>query len=127
DNDFRPGGDTSKVYIRTSPSTDSFFVSWYNMRIRPAAPNAVENGTGRDNLFIKKLQVVFTRQDSSIQINYGPFSGTILGFPPVPAYRVFQRNSTIGLINFGKTEATSVNYGSHSGKGRWDAININCR
>ena len=127
DNDFRASGDTSKVYIRTSPSQDSFFVNWYNMRIRPSAPNGVENGTGRDNLFIKKLQVVFTRQDSSIQINYGSFSGTILGFPPVPAYRVFQRNSTIGVINYAKTEATSVNYGTHTGKGRWDAINANCR
>ena len=97
DCDFRPFLDSSKVYIRTSPSQDSFFVSYYNLRIRPSSPNNVENGTGRDNLFIKKMQIVFTRQDSSIQINYGSFSGTILGFPPIPAYRVFQRNSTIGL------------------------------
>lgn len=127
DCDFRASGDTSKVYIRTSPSQDSFFVNYYNLRIRPSAPNGVENGTGRDNLFIKKMQIVITRQDSSIQINYGPFSGTILGFPPVPAYRVFQRNSTIGVINTAKSEATSVNYGTHTGKGRWDAINATCR
>ncbi len=127
DLDFRPGQDSSKVYIRTSPSSDSFFVNYYNLRIRPSIPNSVDPGTGRDNLFIRKMQIVFTRQDSSIQINYGPFSGTILGFPPIPAYRVFQRNSTIGLINASKTEGTSVNYGSHSGKGRWDAVNTTCR
>src|SRR5207237_6252323 len=65
--------------------------------------------------------------DSSIQVNYGPFSGSIQAFPPVQAYRLFQRNSTIGVINSAKTQATSVNFGSHGGKGRWDAINTTCR
>jgi len=128
DMDFRPNGDTSKVYIRTSPSADTFYVSYYNLRINPSSGfNNIEIGQGRDRLFLKRMQISFTYQDSSITINYGGFSGTISGLPPVPAYRVFQRNSTIGLINAAKTEATSVNYGSHSGKGRWDAVNTTCR
>ncbi|MEI8135240.1 MAG: FlgD immunoglobulin-like domain containing protein [bacterium] len=127
DADFRPNGDSTKVYIRTSPGVDSFFVSYFNLRLNPTGNNNIENGSGRDKLFIKKLQIVFTRIDSSIQINYGPFSGAVQGFPPVQAYRIFQRNASIGLINSARTEATSVNYGSHSGKGRWDAINATCR
>jgi hypothetical protein len=127
DADFIPRADSSKVYIRTSPGVDSFFVSYFNLRLNPTGYNNIENGVGRDKIFIKKLQIVFTRIDSSIQVNYGPFSGSVQGFPPVQAYRLFQRNSTIGVINVAKTEATSVNFGSHSGKGRWDAINTTCR
>src|SRR5207237_717615 len=89
--------------------------------------NFIENGQGRDRLFEKKLQIIFTRNDSSIQVNYGAFSGSVQGFPPVQAYRIFQRNSTIGVINTSKTQSTSVNYGSHIQKGRWDAINATCR
>ncbi|MEP7233800.1 MAG: T9SS type A sorting domain-containing protein [Ignavibacteriota bacterium] len=133
DDDFRTKNDSSKVYIRTNLNGDSMFVNYYNLRLTTTpvsghgGANNIENGTGRDQLFIKKMQIVFTRVDSSIQINYGAFSGTILAFPPVPAYRVFQRNSTVGLLNRTGSEATSVNYGSHTGKGRWDAINTNCR
>ncbi len=122
DNDFRPGDDSSKVYVRTSPSQDSFFVSYFNMRIIPASPNNVPNGTGRDRLFVRRMQVVMTRNDSSIQVNYGQFAGTILGFPPVQAWRVFQNNSSLGMVNHARNQATSVLF-----KNRWDAQNINCR
>ena len=103
DNDFRPGDDSSKVYIRTSPSQDSFFVSYFNMRIIPSSPNNVPNGTGRDRLFVRRMQIVLTRNDSSIQVNYGQFAGTILGFPPVQAWRVFQNNSSLGMVNHART------------------------
>lgn len=126
DNDFRPGDDSSKVYIRTSPSQDSFFVSYFNMRIRPAAPNNVQPGTGRDRLFVRRMQIVLTRNDSSIQVNYGQFAGTILGFPPIQAWRVFQNNSSLGLVNHSRTQATSVMYKATTPSG-WDAVNINCR
>ena len=126
DNDFRPGDDSSKVYVRTSPSQDSFFVSYFNMRIRPAAPNNVQPGTGRDRLFVRRMQIVLTRNDSSIQVNYGQFSGTILGFPPIQAWRVFQNNASLGLVNHSRTQATSVMYKATTPSG-WDAVNINCR
>jgi len=124
---FNPSNDTSKVYIRTSPGVDTFFCNYYNLRLNQNGHNYLENGVGRDKIYIRKLQVVFTRIDSSIYVYYGPFSGAIQGFPPVQAYRLFQRNSTIGIVNASKTEATSVNFGSESGKGRWDAINTTCR
>ncbi|MBS1904852.1 MAG: T9SS type A sorting domain-containing protein [Bacteroidetes bacterium] len=127
DEDMIPGNDSTKVYVRTSPSLDSFFVNYYNLRIRPSSPNAVEPGRGNDKLFITKLQIVFTRFDSSIQINYGPFAGQIFTLPVVQAARVFQRNSTIGTMNENRQQWTSVNAGTHSGKGRWDAVaNITC-
>jgi hypothetical protein len=123
DNDFRPGDDSSKVYVRTSPSQDSFFVSYYNMRIRSQSSlNNIQNGPGRDRLFVRRMQIVLTRNDSSIQVNYGPFAGTILGFPPIQAWRVFQNNSSLGLVSPNRAQATSVLF-----KNRWDATNINCR
>jgi hypothetical protein len=132
DMDFRALVDSSKVYVRTSPGADSFFVSYFNLRLRP--PNVggktiIPGGPGQDRIFIKKLQVVFTRIDSSIQVNYGQFVGTVQVFPPAPAYRLFQEHASIGLVNAARTEGTSVNFGSQNGsKGRWDAINnINCR
>ena len=123
DLDLRPNKDSSKVYIRTNPGADSFFVSFYNIRILPSSPyNSIEPGTGRDRLFISKMQIVLTLVDSSIQINYGPFNGTILGFPPVQAWRIFQRNSSLGVINASQTQGTSVLY-----RNGWDAVNTNCR
>lgn len=127
---FVTGNDSTKVYVRTSPALDTFYVNFYNLRMSTLSGNQnfIENGRGRDALFIQKMQVVFTRADSSVQINYGPFAGQIFTLPVVTAARVFQRNSTIGVINETRGEFTSVNTGTHSGKGRWDATaNINCK
>jgi hypothetical protein len=95
--------------------------------MRPSQPNGVEAGRGNDKLFSTKFQIVITRADSSIQINYGPFAGQIFTLPVVQAARVFQRNSSVGLINESRTSWTSVNAGTHTGKGRWDAVvNTTC-
>ena len=43
------------------------------------------------------------------------------------ASRIFQRNTTIGLINEDLTQFTSVHAATHVGNGRWDATaNTNC-
>ena len=127
DLDMLRGQDSSKVYYRTSPGQDSFFVSYYNMRMNPNTNGSINTATfpsasGYTKIFISRMQIVFTRSDSSVQVNYGPFSGTILSFPPIQAWRVFQNNSSLGLVNHTGTEATSVLF-----RGRWDAINANCR
>jgi hypothetical protein len=123
DLDFRRGNDSSRVYVRMSPSQDSFFVNYYNLRIRPSTNNPFfPNGSGRDRLFITKMQVVITRNDSSIQVNYGAFAGTILSFPPVQAWRVFQNNSSLGVVDHNGSASTSVLY-----RNSWHAVNIYCR
>jgi hypothetical protein len=68
------------------------------------------------------MQVVITRADSSVQVNYGPFSGTVLSFPPIQAWRIFQYNSALGLCNHSRTEGTAVLY-----RNTWYAVNGTCR
>ncbi|HYM21321.1 MAG TPA: FlgD immunoglobulin-like domain containing protein [Candidatus Kapabacteria bacterium] len=127
DLDMIPRSDSTKVYIRTAPSLDTTYINFYNMRMIPSQPNNVENGRGNDKLFSTKFQIVMTRADTSIQINYGPFAGQVFTLPVVQAARIFQRNSTVGLMNENRTSWTSVNYGNHNLKGRWDAVvNITC-
>ncbi len=131
DLDMRHGGprDTSIVYFRTSTSLDTFMVNYYNMRMRPGPPNSSPVGwsnPGSDKIFCKKFQIVLANTDSSIQINYGGFQGSINGFPPVLAYALFEGNSAIGLVNENGTQATSVLYGPR-GPSRWDAVNTTCR
>lgn len=124
---LRGNQDSTKVYVRRSPGQDSFFVSFYNMRMNPNTNGSINNssfpsGTGYTRIFISRMQIVFTRSDSSIQVNYGPFSGTILSFPPVQAWRVFQNNSSLGLVDHTGGQSTSVLF-----RNRWDAVNTNCR
>jgi hypothetical protein len=125
DLDIKAGGDSTRVYVRTSPSLDTFMVNFYNFRLRPGSPNsfspASTSSSGADKIYIKKFQIVITRQDSSIQINYGPFSGAINSFPPILAWRLFQNNVSIGLTNESGTQGTSVLY-----KNTWNAVNPGC-
>jgi hypothetical protein len=121
DLDMRPNRDSTRVYYRTSLSLDTFMVNYYNMRLRPGSPNVGVSGGGSDKIFIRKMQIVLARTDSSIQINYGQFSGAINNFPPILAWRLFQNNSSIGVVNHTKTEATSVLF-----KNKWNAINAGC-
>ncbi len=120
--------DTSKVYFRTSPSLDTFMVNYYWFRLRPASPNfsPVGWGQGSDKIFCKKLQIILANTDSSIQINYGGFYGSINSFPPALAYQLFQDNVSIGVVNGTEsqqpTESTSLLYHNN-----WDAINTECR
>jgi hypothetical protein len=129
DLDMRHGGrfDTSLVYYRTSTSQDSFYVNFYNFRLRPASPNSFSpasfSSPGADRIYIQKMQIVLSNADSSIQINYGRFVGSINGFPPTLAYRLFQNNVAIGLVNESGNQYTGVLY-----KNKWEAINnITCR
>ncbi|HWF45160.1 MAG TPA: FlgD immunoglobulin-like domain containing protein, partial [Candidatus Kapabacteria bacterium] len=122
---------TSLVYYRTATSLDTFMVNYYNFRMRPGSPNnfapaGFTNG-GADRIFIKKFQIVLANSDSSIQINYGPFSGSVNSFPPVLAWSLFEANSAIGLVNETGSQATSVLYGPRGASTRWDAKNPNCR
>jgi hypothetical protein len=125
DLDMRPLGDSSKVWVRTSPSLDTFMVNFYNFRLRPGSPNNFSpvsfTNKGADQIFIKKFQIVFTRQDSSIQINYGAFSGAVNSFPPVLAWRLFQNNVSIGLNNETGSQGTGVLF-----KNTWEAVNTGC-
>jgi len=131
DLDMRHGGrfDTSLVYYRTSTGQDSFYVNFYNFRLRPASPNSFApasfSSPGADKIFIEKMQIVLANTDSSIQINYGRFKGSINGLPPTLAYRLFQNNVSIGLVNENGTQATGVLYKAQPG---WEATkNITCR
>jgi hypothetical protein len=131
DLDIRHGGpaDTSKVYYRTSPSVDTFFVNYYNFRLHPGGSNQAPpegwTAPGANKLFIKKFQIVLASTDSSIQINYGGFTGSINGFPPTLAYLQFENNVSIGLTNETGSQTTSVLDGKASA--RWDAVNTTCR
>ena len=126
--------DTSLVYYRTSPTRDTFYVNFYNMRLRPSAPNnftpAGFTAAGADRIFLKKFQIVLIAADSSIQINYGPFSGSVNNYPPLLAWRLFEGNCSIGLVSEtqkgGTVQSTSVLYGAASGGPRWDAVNAAC-
>ncbi len=130
DLDIRALGDSSRVYYRTATTLDTFMVNYYNFRLRPSSPNisspASWTSGGGDRIFIKKFQIVLANSDSSIQFNYGPFSGSINNFPPVLAWRVFENSAAIGLVNGNGTQSTSVLY--HTGGGvRWDAVNPGCK
>jgi hypothetical protein len=126
DLDLRAFGDTSRVYYRTSTSLDTFMVNYYMVRLRPGSPNSFApagfSSPGADRIFVRKLQIVLANTDSSIQVNYGSFTGSINGFPPVLAWRLFQNNSAIGIVNENGTQSTSVLY-----KNRWDAKNAGCK
>ncbi len=132
DLDMRHGGphDTSIVYFRTSTSLDTFYVNYYGFRLKPGGNNTFApygwSAPGADKLFCKKFQIVLANTDSSIQVNYGGFSGSINGFPPILAYSEFEGNSAIGLTNENGTQATSVLYGKR-GSSKWDAVNATCR
>ncbi len=133
---MRHGGlkDTSLIYYRTSPTRDSFFVNYYNMRLRNQSPSdfspAGFTTAGADRIFIKKFQIILANTDSSIQINYGSFYGSINNFPPVLAWSLFERNCSIGLVSEtqtgGTVQSTSVLYGPASGGPRWDAATADC-
>lgn len=127
DLDVRTRNDTSRVYVRTSLSLDTFMVNYYNFRLRPGSPNVFPSFTasGADRIMIRKFQIVLARTDSSIQMNYGAFSGAINQFPPVLAWRVFQNNASIGVVNHTRTEATSLMYRAGTPAG-WNAINTGC-
>ena len=131
DLDLRAFGDTSRVYFRTSTSLDTFMVNYYMVRLRPGTPNSFSpqsfTSRGADKIYVRKMQVVLANTDSSIQINYGSFTGSINGFPPVLAWRLFQNNSAIGLVNETGTQSTSVLYGKRGGSAAWDAKNTNCK
>jgi len=121
--------DTSLVYFRTSASLDTFMVNYYNFRLRPASPNTSPygwSGKGADKIFCRKFQIVLANTDSSIQINYGGFLGSINGFPPVLAYQLFEENAAIGLVSEDGMKSTSVMYGPRY-PGNWDAVNTTCR
>ncbi|HEX5316066.1 MAG TPA: hypothetical protein VFX22_05390, partial [Candidatus Kapabacteria bacterium] len=122
--------DTSLVYYRTSLSLDTFMVNYYNFRLRPASPNNSPvgwSGRGADKIFCRKFQIVLANTDSSIQINYGGFIGSINGFPPVLAYQLFEDNVAIGLVNEDGTKSTPVMYGPKS-PGNWETfVNTTCR
>jgi len=128
---FHPTLDTSKVYYRTSPTFDSFFVNYYEVALQPTSGSTTTKnvtGNGSDRIFVSKMQIVITRVDSSIQINYGAFKGFAANGPTiVQARELFQRNATIGLVNETRTQSTSVLYGPGSGQGRWDAVNVKCK
>jgi hypothetical protein len=125
DLDMRATGDSTRVYVRTSPSLDTCMINFYNFRLRPGSPNnfspSSTTSSGADRIFIKKFQVVFTRQDSSVQINYGAFSGAINNFPPILAWRLFQNNIAVGVTDETGGQATSVIF-----KNTWHAINQGC-
>ena len=137
DLDMRHGGknDTSLVYYRTSTSLDTFFVNYYNFRMRNASPNSFAppgfTAGGADRIFIKKFQIVLANTDSSIQVNYGAFSGSINYFPPIVAWRIFENNASLGLVSETQTggvvQSTSVLWGTKGGTPRWDASNAGCR
>jgi FlgD Ig-like domain len=139
DLDLRHGGpaDTSKVYYYTSVTADTFIVNYYNFRLRPSPTyNVLPNGLawtsqGANKLFCNKFQIVLSNSDSSIQINYGGFSGGFNSFPPVLAYAVFGDNASIGLANENGTQGTGVLYGPNGGAGvgggGWQAINNTCK
>jgi|GEM_PF-1813165 len=133
DLDFRHGGprDTSLVYFRTSTSLDTFMVNYYNVRMRPGPPNLPPlqgwTAPGADRIFCKKFQIVLANTDSSIQVNYGGFSGSVNGFPPTLAYALFEGNVAIGLVNETGAQSTSVLYGPRGASSRWDAVNATCR
>lgn len=129
DLDMRHGGryDTSLVYYRTSTSQDTFYVNCYNFRLRPASPNNFAPASftypGADKIFIQKMEYVLANTDSSIQINYGKFTGSINGFPPTLAYRLFQNNVSIGMVDASGAQSTGVLF-----KNTWQASkNITCK
>jgi hypothetical protein len=113
--------DSSKVFIRTNAALDTCMINWYMLKLKPAIPNVVPQYKESDRLFIQKMQIIITKRDSSIQINYGPFMGSTGTWPPVGAASYFQANSSIGVVNQTRTQATSVLY-----KDRWDAVSPNC-
>ena len=138
DLDMRHGGqrDTSLVYFRTSTSLDTFMVNYYNMRLRNSSPNIAPiygwGAKGADRLFCRKFQIVLANTDSSIQVNYGGFNGSINGFPPILAYAMFENDCAIGLVSppdpvTNTIQATSVLYGPRGSSARWDAVNPTCR
>ena len=139
DLDLRHGGpaDTSKVYYYTSVTADTFIVNYYNFRCRPSPTwNALPNGLswtapGANKIFCKKFQIVLANSDSSIQVNYGGFTGGINSFPPVLAYAIFGDNVSIGLVNESGSQSTAVLYGPAGGAGNggggWQAINATCK
>ncbi len=140
DLDIRHGGpsDTSKVYYRTSGTEDTFMVNYYMFRLRPStAVNQLPGGfsftePGGSTLYCKKFQIVLANTDSSIQINYGGFTGGINGFPPLLAYTAFGDNVSIGLANESGTQGTGVVWGpaggtEQAGSGGWEAINTTCK
>ena len=137
DLDMRHGGtrDTSLVYYRTSTSLDTFYVNYYNFRLRPSTPSSFAppgfTAPGADKIFVKKFQIVLANSDSSIQINYGPFSGSVNYFPPVLAWRLFENNVAVGLVSEtqpgGVVQSTSVLWGTKGGTPRWDAANPGCK
>jgi hypothetical protein len=140
DLDMRHGGpaDTSKVYYRTSGTADTFMVNYYMFRLRPStAVNALPGGfsfsePGGTTMYCKKFQIILANTDSSIQINYGGFTGGINGFPPLLAYAAFGDNVSIGLANENGSQGTGVIYGpnggtSQAGSGGWQAINSTCK
>ncbi len=136
---MNPKFDTTKVYVRTSPFLDSFFISFYNFRLSQNTSvnvwlNSSQGGPGAGQIYITKMQVVLTRADSSIQINYGQFSGQVTILPSIPAWKLFQMNCGIGTVNETSppTQFTSVLAGTHgftaNNPGRWDAgLNTNCK
>ncbi len=140
DLDLRHGGpaDTSKCYFRTSGTADTFMVNYYNFRLRPSTVvNQLPNGfqftePGGAKMYCKKFQIVLANTDSSIQINYGGFTGGINGFPPLLAYAAFGANISVGLENESATQSTGVIYGpaggvTQGGSGGWEAVNATCK
>ena len=131
--DMRHGGpyDTSLVYYRTSTSLDTFMVNYYKFRLRPAAPNSFApagfTSGGADRIFVNKFQIILANTDSSIQINYGPFNGSINNVPPLLAWYLFEKNVAIGLVNETGTQSTSVLFGPRGLPAGWDAVNTGCR
>ena len=138
DLDIRHGGtnDTSKIYYYTSVTADTFIVNYYNFRLRPSAINRLPSpfqftNIGGDRLYCKKFQIVLANSDSSIQINYGGFTGGINGFPPLLSYTAWGDNVSIGLTNESGSQGTGVLYGPSGGAGPsgggWIAINTTCK
>lgn len=114
--------DTTRIFVRTNATNDTFFVNYYNLRLRPGSPN-VGNFTpvGGDRMGIRKMQIILAKSDSSIQIVYGQFFGGLNTSPPVLAHKFFQNSASIGLVNQLKNQATSVLF-----KNTWHAVNPIC-
>jgi hypothetical protein len=140
DLDLRHGGpaDTSKVYYRTSATQDTFIVNYYNFRLRPSSSvNQLPGGfawtnPGANKLYCKKFQIILSNTDSTIQVNYGGFTGGINGFPPLLAYAAWGDNVSIGLVNENGSQGTGVVYGpgggtATGGAGGWEAVNKTCK
>lgn len=127
DLDLITGHDSTKVFVRQSPAHDTFYVSFYNVRIRPSAPNYILAGWGNDKLYLERLQIVLTRDDYGVTINYGSFLGALRSLPIASSARMFQRNATIGVLNESATQYTSFLAGTHLMNGRYDATaNTTC-